>query len=195
MTKLRFERVTTAAGLLLALSTAAWAGTTTPHATGANQNTTLTTRQFIEHAAIGGMAEVKLGQLAQQKAASDEVKNFGKRMVDDHSKANDELKRLASKKHVTLPKDVGAKHKSVYERLSKLSGQEFDREFMDTMAKDHQEVVAEFEKAAKSSDPDVQAFASRTLPTLHAHLDSAQQIVSSVNGRGEGMTAGRPRVR
>ena len=198
MRRVPFDRLTTAAAaLLLALPAAAWtAETSARHTTaGASQKTSMSASQFIHNAAIGGMAEVKLGKLAERKASSEDVKSFGKRMVDDHSAANEELKSLASKKNVTLPKDVDAKHKAAYDRLSKLSGAEFDRAFMDAMAQDHREVVAEFEKAAKSSDADVQAFASKTLPTLHEHLDSAQQIVSSIHGRGEGMTAGRPRTR
>jgi putative membrane protein len=131
----------------------------------------------MKEAAQGGMAEVKLGTLAQNKASSEDVKSFGKRMVDDHGKANDELKSLASQKDVTLPADLGSKHKATYDRLSKLSGKEFDRAYMNEMLKDHREDVAEFEKASKSAtDPDVKGFASRTLPTLQEHLSEAERI-------------------
>jgi putative membrane protein len=129
------------------------------------------------------MAEVKLGELAEQNAHSDAVKSFGKRMRDDHSKANGELEDLAAKKNVTLPKGIDAKSKATYDRLSKLKGAEFDRAYMNAMLQDHRHDVAEFQSAAKSSDPDVQAFASKTLPTLRSHLDEAQQIASGSTGR------------
>ena len=140
-------------------------------------------QQFIKNAAAGGMAEVKLGELAEQNAHSDAVKSFGKRMRDDHSKANGELEDLAAKKNVTLPTDVDAQAKATYARLSKLKGADFDRAYMNAMLQDHRHDVAEFQRASKSSDPDVQAFASKTLPTLHSHLDEAQQIASGSTGR------------
>jgi putative membrane protein len=140
-------------------------------------------QEFIKHAAVGGMAEVKLGELAEQNAQSDAVKSFGKRMRDDHSQANSELAQLAAQKNVTLPKDVDAKHKATYDRLSKLKGADFDRAYMDAMLQDHRHDVAEFQSAAKSSDPDVQAFASKTLPTLQSHLEEAQQIASGGSRR------------
>src|SRR5262245_54301690 len=141
-------------------------------------------QQFIKDAAAGGMAEVKLGELAEQNAHSDAVKSFGKRMRDDHSKANSELEDLAAKKNVALPNGIDAKSKATYDRLSKLKGTEFDRAYMNAMLQDHRHDVAEFQSAAKSSDPDVQAFASKTLPTLQSHLDEAQQIASGSTGRG-----------
>ena len=140
--------------------------------------------QFIKEAAAGGMAEVKLGELAEKNAHSDAVKSYGKRMRDDHSQANGELEDLAAKKNVTLPKHVDAKNEALYDRLSKLKGAEFDRAYMSAMLQDHRHDVAEFQRAAKSSDPDVQAFASKTLPTLESHLDEAQQIASGSSGRG-----------
>ena len=136
-------------------------------------------QQFVKQAAAGGMAEVKLGQLAQQKATSADVKAFGKRMEDDHSKVNGELKQLAADKKVTLPQGLDSKHQALYDRLSKLSGSQFDKTYMSEMVRDHQQDVAEFQKAAKSNDAQVKDFASRTLPTLEDHLREAQQIASS----------------
>jgi len=136
--------------------------------------------KFMKEAADGGMAEVQLGQLAASKASSDDVKKFGQRMVDDHSKANDQLKQLASQKQVDLPQDVSAKHKATKERLSKLSGAEFDRAYMSEMLKDHKKDVAEFERESKSAkDQDVKNFAAQTLPTLQEHLKQAQSIAPS----------------
>ena len=138
---------------------------------------------FIEEAATGGLAEVRLGKLAQERAASADVKSFGKRMTDDHSKANAELERLAASKKVTVPKELDAKHKATYDRLSKLSGRQFDEAYMDEMLQDHRHDVAAFEAASQSGDPDVKAFASKTLPTLQHHLQEAERIAGRDDGR------------
>jgi len=121
--------------------------------------------------------EVELGRLAAQKAQSADVKRFGQRMVDDHSKANAELKTLASAKGVTLPADMNAEGKEEQAKLSKLSGAEFDKEYMSLMVEDHEKDVSEFEKESRDQDdPDVKAFAAKTLPTLQQHLQMAQSI-------------------
>jgi putative membrane protein len=136
--------------------------------------------KFMTEAAQGGLAEVELGKLATEKGSSDQVKKFGQRMVDDHSKANDELKQLASSKGVNLPDQPKAKDKATKERLSKLNGAEFDRAYMQDMVKDHKKDVAEFNKESNSAkDSDVKQFASKTLPTLKDHLQQAQQIAPS----------------
>ena len=152
-------------------------------------------KEFIEDAANGGLAEVELGKLAQQKASSPEVKNFGKHMVDDHSKANEQLKIVAGKKNVTLPKQMDAKHKAEHDRLAKLSGKDFDRAYMDAMVKDHQEAVAKFKAASASGDPDVQAFATKTLPTLEEHLSLAQRVYQTAPAESVEETAGTGRRR
>jgi putative membrane protein len=140
---------------------------------------------FMTKAALGGMAEVELGKLAVEKAASDEVKKFGQRMVDDHSKANDDLKTLAQNKKITLPADMDPKEKALRDRLSKLSGAAFDRAYMQAMLADHRQDVAEFRKEANSGkDPDVKAFAAKTLPTLEEHLKMAQQTTTAVGTSG-----------
>lgn len=134
-------------------------------------------RRFVKKAAEGGMAEVELGQLAQEKASSFEVKQFAKRMVTDHSKANDELKQIASSKGVTLPSRLSAKDKATKEKLSNLSGKDFDNAYMRDMVKDHTKDVAEFQKESTSAhDPAVKNFASQTLPTLQIHLKDAKEI-------------------
>jgi len=131
-------------------------------------------RTFVMEAAKGGMAEVALGQLAQQRGSSDAVKQFGSRMVDDHTKANDELKQIAMGKGITLadatpPKDAQAR------KLEGLSGAAFDREYMTKMHADHRKTIALFEKEAQSGrDPELKAFAAKTLPTLQEHLKMVQ---------------------
>jgi len=133
--------------------------------------------QFAKEAAIGGMAEVELGKLAKDKGSSDAVKQFGQRMVDDHSKANDELKSVAKQKNIDLPTSLDAKHQAVVDRLSKLSGAEFDRAYSSEMLKDHEQDVKEFQKEANSGiDPDMKNFASKTLPTLQEHLKMAKDM-------------------
>ena len=150
-------------------------------------------RTFVHNAAIGGLAEVEMGKLAQQKAGSDQVKQFGSRMVDDHSKANDELKQIASAKGITLPTDLDSKHKSKMDKLQKLSGAEFDRAYMDDMVADHKEDVSEFQKQSSSGkDSDLKGFASKTLPTLQDHLKMAQSTHAAVkNGGKSSASSGR----
>lgn len=139
--------------------------------------TTMSDETFMKKAAAGGLAEVELGQLAEQKASSDQVKQFGKRMVDDHSKANDQLKQIAEQEHVKLPTQPSAKAKAVKAQLEKLSGSEFDQAYMSDMVKDHRRDVSEFEKESKNAnDPALKSFTEQTLPTLREHLSQAQQI-------------------
>lgn len=138
-------------------------------------------QQFMMKAAQGGMAEVQLGNLAKDHASSASVKTFGQQMVDDHTKANDELKDLAAKKNVTLPADVDAKDKATMDRLSKLNGAAFDKAYMRDMVADHKKDVAEFQKEASSGkDSDVKDWASKTLPTLQHHLQMAQETEREV---------------
>jgi len=146
-------------------------GSSTPHAAaGADQT-------FIHTAAMDGMAEVEHGRLAAQNALQDDVKQFGQRMVDDHSKAGDELKGLASKKNATLPTELDAKHKAMQDKLAKMKGADFDRAYMAHMVTAHQQAVALFEKESKGgTDAEVKAWAAKTLPTLQEHLKMARGI-------------------
>ncbi|HXO62346.1 MAG TPA: DUF4142 domain-containing protein [Candidatus Acidoferrales bacterium] len=138
---------------------------------------------FAKEAARGGMAEVKLGQLAQEKGSSDTVKTFGKRMVDDHSKAGDKLKEVASHESITLPSDLSAKDQATYDRLSKLNGAAFDRAYARDMVKDHETDVAAFQKEANAGKNDsLKSFASETLPTLQDHLKQAKEMMKTVGG-------------
>ena len=134
---------------------------------------------FVRKAAEGGMAEIKLGQLAKEKGSNPAVKNFGDRMVRDHSKAGDQLKMIASKKGVTLRDSMNAKDKALYDRLSRLSGEAFDKAYMQAMIEDHQQDVSDFRQESQSAkDPDVRQFASTALPTLQEHLRLAQSTSS-----------------
>lgn len=141
-------------------------------------------QDFAKHAADGGMAEVKLGQLAVQKAQNAKVKEFGQKMVDDHGKANEQLKEIASKKNIPLPVDVSVKERALFDRLSGLTGSAFDKTYMHEMVKDHKTDVSEFEKEATSgSDSDIKSFASTTLPTLKSHLEMANSVAASVGAK------------
>jgi putative membrane protein len=218
-------------------------------------------RKFIMEAAHGGMMEVQLGRMAADKATNADVKQFGQRMVDDHSRANSELMTLASQKGITLPASgdtgmmnqtdqssstttttaqttdqqtsagsstsgqqgstsgqqgsttsgqqsstdmsaTGQRHARVNEnsgatlddqksmnKLSGLSGDAFDREYVNMMVKDHEKDVKEFERAStKAKDPDVRAFAAKTLPTLREHLQQVRDIQSRMKSSGKSTT-------
>lgn len=139
-------------------------------------------RKFMEKAAQGGLAEVQLGKLAADKASSPEVKRFGQRMVDDHGKANDQLKQLATSKGVNLPSELDRSTRREMDRLTKLSGAAFDREYMQHMVSDHKKDVSEFKSVAKrAKDADLRQFAASTLPTLEQHLSLAQEAQKAAN--------------
>ncbi len=134
-------------------------------------------KKFVRAAAQGGMAEVELGKLATEKAGSDDVRKFGQRMVDDHSKANDELKQVATSEGIQVPDKLSAKDQMTKDRLSKLSGEQFDKAYMADMVKDHTQDVADFKREGNSgTDPEVKNFALTTLPTLEDHLKQAKEI-------------------
>ncbi len=142
-------------------------------------------KHFVMEAAQGGMAEVELGQLAQQKASNPEVKQFGERMVNDHTKANDQLKQVASSIRITLPTGLSAKDEALKEKLSNLSGEQFDKTYMEHMVTDHTQDVAAFRhESADGQDAAVKNFASETLPTLESHLKEARKIEPQVK-KGE----------
>lgn len=136
---------------------------------------------FMNDAAPGGMAEVELGKLAAQKAQNAEVKTFAQKMVEDHSKAGDELKQLAAQKKVTLPADVLPTHKESMDKLSKLSGSDFDKEYVRAMVAAHEKDVAAFENVSKTAvDADVKTFAAKTLPTLKTHLETIKVLAEKM---------------
>jgi putative membrane protein len=138
-------------------------------------------RNFLVKAAEGGMAEVELGQLAAQRASDPQVKQFAQRMVTDHSKANSELKQIAASKQVELPTELPASVRRERDKLAKLTGAEFDKEYMSHMTSDHKKDTSLFRSTAKSAkDSEVRQFASTKLPTLEEHLQMAQSIDKSM---------------
>ena len=137
--------------------------------------------KFAVDAANGGMGEVALSKLAQGKASNAKVKEFADMMITDHSKANDELMALAKTKNITLPDSVGTDKKKEMEDLSKKSGKDFDKAYVDAMVDGHKKTVSLFEDAGKNAkDADIKAFANKTLPTLKAHLDHINAIHDSM---------------
>lgn len=155
--------------------------TTDPTTTGATGGTSTTVNpadgEWATKAGMGGMAEVQMGNLALQKAASADVKAFGQRMVTDHSKANEELQQLVTAKGLALPAQLDSEHQAALDHLSGLSGAEFDKAYMQHMLADHQKDVPMFQDASNTlQDPDLKAFASKTLPTLQEHLKLAQEV-------------------
>ena len=132
---------------------------------------------FIPKAANGGMTEVELGKLAEEKGGSDEVKDFGKQMVKDHSKANDELKEVAGKMNVMVPDKLDAKHQAMITKMQALSGPAFDKAYVNGMVKAHKEDIALFENADKEvKNEDLKAFIEKTIPVMKEHLSMIEKF-------------------
>ena len=147
----------------------------------AEKGLTSAEKSFIKDAASGGAMEVELGQAAVKNAMSQDVKDFGQRMVTDHGKANEELKTLVGEKQMQVPTQLQRKHKSKVEKLSKLSGEEFDKKYMQAMVKDHVRDVADFKKASKKAkDPELKAWIDKTLPVLEQHLQQAKDAAQKL---------------
>jgi|SRR4051812_41066497 putative membrane protein len=154
--------------LMLAVPAAAQTGQAKPSA--ADQ-------RFVEKAAGGSLGEVRLGQLAEQKAASPEVKQFGRHMVDDHTKAGEQLKATLSAKGMAPPTKIDPDAQKAYDRLSKLSGPQFDRAYIDDMVKDHRKDAKLFQDEARNGkDPEIKQFAAQTLPTIQEHLQMVERM-------------------
>jgi putative membrane protein len=138
---------------------------------------------FISDAAADGVAEVAMGRVASAQGSSFEVREFGMRMVNDHTSANADLQRLANERGLTVPSGPSGAHKRHLDELNGLSGADFDRRYMSMMVEDHQGAVAKFESEARNgSDASVRDFATRTLPTLRDHLKLAQDIAGRLGG-------------
>ncbi len=134
-------------------------------------------REFVKKAVPGNLVEVRLGELAQQKGASDEVRKFGSHMMTDHARANEQLKQIASRLNLTAPDKLDEDQQKDVDRLSKLSGAEFDREYMDLMVSAHEKDIKAYEKQGKDGqNSDLKDFAQKSLPTLQEHLKMARDI-------------------
>ncbi len=146
-------------------------------------------KKFVKEAALGGMTEVELGKLAAQKASSDDVKQFAQKMVDDHSKANEQLKMIAARENIEVPSSLDSKHQAEIDKLQKLSGEQFDKAYVKDQVKDHETDVQKFQAEANNgSDNGVKTFAANTLPTVKEHLDMVKSIQKIEHGGGGNKT-------
>lgn len=135
-------------------------------------------RDFINQAAMGGEAEVQLGQLAAQKAAQPQVRDFGQQMVSDHTQLNQQLMQVAQAKGVTPPTSLDPTHAEMLARLQRLRGAAFDRAYLQGQIADHQTTLALFQnEAANGTDPDLKALAAQAVPTIQHHLEEARALV------------------
>jgi putative membrane protein len=130
---------------------------------------------FIKDAIQGNLAEVKVGQLAQEKGASPGVKEFGATLATDHQSANQSATQVAQQMNITPPDKPGLKQKAVYEKLALLSGDHFDREFIKSMVKDHKEDIAKYQQEIRQGGPAAD-YAKQTLPKLREHLKMAEDL-------------------
>ncbi len=149
--------------------------------------------QFAKQAAQANLAEVKLGQLAEQNGTNSTVKDFGKRMVNDHSNAEDKLKEAVEKDNITLPTTLSATDQATYDRLSKLSGERFDKAYAQDMVKNHTTDVAKFKHEANDGhNATIKNWASQTLPTLQEHLRLAKQMSQTVSASNSTTSTAKP---
>jgi len=175
-------------GLVVAASAfgsgVAWSGDETRRPTDTRPTgSALAPEEFAKELAQANEAEIKLGRLGQEKGSTQAIKDYGRHMVDDHSKAGTEFKGVVKEKRFTIPSEPNAEQKATYERLSKLSGKEFDREYAQVMLKDHEKVVAMVDAFAKNgTDPQLKAFAAKILPTLQHHLEMARELEKKIAG-------------
>lgn len=138
---------------------------------------------FVMAAAQANMAEIELGKLAETRGSNELVKTFARRMVDDHQKALDNLKMIATNDKIAWPSTLDQKDQALKDRLAKLSGKAFDDAYMRAMVTDHRKDVAEFrEESKEAKQTDIKGYASSTLPTLEAHLKLAQDTDRSLVG-------------
>lgn len=139
--------------------------------------------EFAVEATDGGLYEVQLATLATTKAVSPQVKQFAKMMIDDHSKANNELKSLAGTKGIALPDVMCEKCQKKYYDLDQKNGADFDKEYIDMMVKDHKDDIDKFEKEAdKGNDGEIKTWASGKLATLRHHGEEAERIQKALKG-------------
>ena len=143
-----------------------------------------TDKKFIEEAAEGGMAEVEMGRLGQEKAQNADLKQFAQKLVQDHEQANQQLMQIAHQKGVDVQKEISKKDQKTIDHLRGLSGAEFDKMYVEHMVKDHKKDIKEFEKAAnKGEDTDVKSFAQQTLPKLREHLQTAESLAQATGAK------------
>lgn len=190
------RRISTAAAMALAMAGATnlhgaslQAGNTNPTprrpSDTATQSTPIDSREFVDKMTVAGLAEVELGKMASERATNPDVKAFAQMMVRDHSRADQSLSRVASQLNIQPPTQVDQEHRDLMDRLSKLQGAEFDREYMAAMVKGHQQVLEELRSftaarptgtAGGRNEQALRQWATKTLPTVQQHLERARAI-------------------
>jgi putative membrane protein len=152
---------------------------------GYSQNTTSASssdKKFVKSALEGGNAEVKLGELAAQKGSSEDVKQFGQKMVDDHTRLGDQMKQIAQQQGMQVPDEIPAKDTALQAKLSGLSGDDFDKAYIKAMVQDHKKDLSEFKKEASSgNDTSIKDAASQGAQVISEHLQMAQQMAQKHN--------------
>jgi putative membrane protein len=144
----------------------------------------LTDEQFVKEASAGGLAEVSLGMLAGQRASNPAVRQFGQRMVQDHTRANRDLLRLADQKRWAVAREMDQKARELQDKLVRLQGADFDREYMEAMVKDHEHDASVFKDETKNAkDNDLRRWVDQTTPVIEEHLKLARQISDQIKGK------------
>ena len=143
-------------------------------------------RKFMQEAAVGGMAEVAMARVAVERASSDAVRDYARKMIEDHTRANEELMQLASSKGVTLPSAPNVKQQQMLARLGAMSGAAFDREYVrQAGVKSHEKMLKLVQsQSRKGRDADARAFAAKMVPAVQMHLDMARQLDTGGSGAG-----------
>lgn len=189
------KHILLAAAASLALMPAAYAQSSKPSAAQTQSQSQIkpADQNFVTKAGIGGMFEVQSSELADDKAQSAEVKNFAKQMIRDHGKANKELDKLAKSRGATVPSELDAKHAAELKKLEGLEGAEFDKAYIQAQRAGHKEAVGLFQTYSDSSgDPELTAWASKTLPTLKEHQSHVQTLNPGMaEGAGSSSSTGR----
>jgi putative membrane protein len=143
-------------------------------------------RKFAANAAMAGLAEIELANLAKQKAKTESVRQYAEHLLSDHQQANEKLKAIAAAKNLSLPGDISADHKAARDKLATLDGPEFEKAYIETMVKDHRKVIGNFQAEAKrTKDPELKAFAVETEPKLREHLEHAQRLQSQFSSNAK----------
>jgi putative membrane protein len=156
-------------------------------------NTQIQDKMFLHKAAEGGMAEIQLGQLAAQKGGSDAVKQFGQKMVDDHTKLNEQMKPIAASMGVMEPKHLSKADQAVYDKLNSLSGDAFDNEYITTMVKDHRKDLHEFRnEQSATTNPDLKMAVAQAEQVISQHLSMIESIAQQKGIVVPGGHHGRP---
>jgi putative membrane protein len=171
--------------LIACLATATVLGLTAASAQSVTPKATQTEQHFLTEAMQGDLAEVNVGKLAQEKGQAEDVRQFGQMLEQDHGDHLKQAEQMAQQLGVTAPNSPSAKQQAVHDKLEKLSGSAFDKEFKQAMVKDHQEDIAKYRKEPKGKGPLAQ-FAQQTVPTLEKHLKQAQALGRPAPTTGKG---------